>query len=185
MSRIKKTLTVGAGAAAGLFMTALASSAAAGADPAGPIIPGLPGVVDQVIASSANLPQQLLQTTASALTGSPLTSPAPAGPAPIATATINLPQTPAGLTPGAVPATGASTLPGLTGPLNLSSVLPFPLPNLGGTGAVPTGTTITTPALNLPGAFLPSAPATVPSPATVTVPLQTLPGAWMPVSGLP
>lgn len=54
MSRIRKYLTVAAGAAAGLFIAALASSATANADTV-PINPGLPGVVEQMVASSTSL----------------------------------------------------------------------------------------------------------------------------------
>lgn len=175
MSRIRSFLTVTAGAAAGLFLTALAGSATAAADTVAPTIPGLPGVVDQVIASSTSLPQQLLQTTTSALTGAPAAAPAPAGPAPLATATVNLPQGPAALTPGLAPtAAGMPAIPGLQGfqlPTSLSSVLPFPLPNLGGTSA-----TVAAPSLSIPGGFLPTAPTAVPA---TSIP------AWLPVSGLP
>jgi len=132
MSRIRNCLTVAAGAAAGLFLTALASSATAEAD-AAPINPGLPGVVEQVVASSTTIPQQLLETTTSALGG---TSPAPsASPAqsPLATATFNVPPAQNSMTP----ATSGTGLPGLSSlPANLGSVLPFPLPNFGGTAPV-------------------------------------------------
>lgn len=126
MSRIRNCLTVAAGAAAGLFLTALASSATAHADTV-PINPGLPSVLEQVVASSTAIPQQLLQTTASTLGGTPLTPSASPAQAPIATATLNVPQTTSS------PAAPTSGLPGLS---NLSSVLPFPMPNFGGTAPV-------------------------------------------------
>ena len=174
MSRIRNRITVAAGAASGLFLTALASSAIAAADTA-PLIPGFPGV-EQMIASSAGIPQQLLQSTTSALTGA---QQAPAAPAPIASATVNLPQTPAGLIPGAVapaaPAAGAPAVPGLQMPANLSSLFPFPLPNLGGTSTAVTAPTV--PTVSVPGAFLPSVP--------VAAPGLSAPIGWMPVSGLP
>ncbi|BBX22705.1 hypothetical protein MTER_21160 [Mycolicibacter terrae] len=145
MSRIRNCLTVAAGAAAGLFLSALASSATAGAD-AVPINPGLPGVVEQVVASSTTIPQQLLQTTTSALSG---TSMAPAAPAqsPLATATFNVPPTSSAMTP----TTQATGLPGLSGfPANLTSVLPFPMPNFGPPTPAPTAA--------VPSVFAPSAP---------------------------
>lgn len=146
MSRIRNCLTVAAGAAAGLFLTALASSATAGAD-AVPINPGLPGVVEQVVASSTTIPQQLLQTTTSALSGTSVAPAAAPAQSPIATATFNVPPTSSGLTP----ATQATGLPGLAGfPANLTSVLPFPMPNFGPSTPTPTAV--------VPGAFAPSAP---------------------------
>ncbi|MDQ2626363.1 MAG: hypothetical protein M3Y90_05100, partial [Actinomycetota bacterium] len=67
----------------------------------------------------------------------------------IATATLNVPQT-------STPATQATGMPGLPGfPANLSSVLPFPLPNFGGTTPVAAA-----PTTMVPGAFAPSAPVT-------------------------
>lgn len=147
MSRIRNHLTIAAGAAAGLFLAAFAASASATADTA-PINPGLPGVVEQMVASSTTLPQQLLQTTTSALSG---TSLAPATPAqsPIATATLNVPPT-------STPATQPAALPGLSGfPGNLSSMLPFPLPNFGGTTPVAAA-----PTAMVPTAFAPSVAAT-------------------------
>lgn len=171
MSRIRNRITVTVGAAAGLFLTALASGGTATADTVAPTIPGLPGVVDQVI---TGIPQQLLQTTTSALTGAPLTPAASSAPTPIASATLNMPQAPAGLTPGAVPAAGSSIMPGFQLPPSISSLLPFPLPNLAG-GAAP----VAAPSVTIPGAFLPSAPA------VVAAPTAAIPGGWLPVSGLP
>jgi hypothetical protein len=151
MSRIRNCLTVAAGAAAGLFLAALASSAGANADTV-PINPGLPGVVEQMVASSATLPQQLLQTTTSALSGTSLAPAASPAQSPIATATFNVPPT----SNAATPATQATGLPGLPGfPANLSSVLPFPMPNFGGTTPVAAA-----PTAMVPGAFAPTAPAT-------------------------
>ncbi|RAU92738.1 hypothetical protein [Mycolicibacter senuensis] len=144
MSRIRKYLTVAAGAAAGLFLGALASSTAATADTA-PINPGLPGVVEQMVASSTAIPQQLLQTTTSALSGTPLAPAASPAQSPIATATLNVPQT----------TTTASQPAGLPGLANLSSVLPFPLPNFGGTTPVAAA-----PTTMVPGIFAPTAPVT-------------------------
>lgn len=174
MSRIRKCITVTAGAAAGLFLTALASSATAAADPVTSTIPGLPGVVDQVI---GGIPQQLLQSTTSALTGgpltgAPLTGAAPQAPAPIASATLNLPQAPSALTPGAAPATGVPGLSGFQMPTNISSLLPFPLPNLAG-GTAP----VAAPSVPVPGGFVPTAPVAAPAPSA--------PIGWLPVSGLP
>ncbi|MEO8814620.1 MAG: hypothetical protein ABI307_12140 [Mycobacterium sp.] len=161
MSRIKNCLTVAAGAAAGLFLTALASSATASADTV-PLNPGLGGVVEQVFASTATIPQQLLQSTTSMLTGTPLAPAASPGQSPIATATLNMPQTPGTSTPGASTPAG---LPGLSGlPGNLSSLLPFPLPNLGGTA--PIVAPVAAPSAAIPGALVPSMPV-VPSMAEV------------------
>lgn len=146
MSRIRNCLTVAAGAAAGLFLTALASSATASAD-AVPINPGLPGVVEQMVASSTTIPQQLLQTTTSALSGTSVAPAASGAQSPLATATLNVPQT-SGAT---APASQAGGLPGLSGfPANLTSVLPFPMPNFGPTTPVPTAVA--------PTVFAPSAP---------------------------
>lgn len=160
MSRTRNLIVAG-GAATGLFLGALAAGATATADTAIPVNPGLPGLVEQFVANSANIiPQQLLQTT-SALAGSSL-APAPVQP-PVATATLNMPPTSTAFGPGA-PAT-ATGLPGLPG--NLGSVLPFPMPNFGGTAAPAPA-----PSLTLPGAFLPSAPAAPVAPP----PAQLIPG---------
>jgi hypothetical protein len=168
MSRIRNGITFTAGAVAGLFLAALASSATATADTGTPTIPGLPGLVEQVITSPASIPQQLLQTTTAALTGAPMT---PATP-PIASATVSLPQAPAALAPTGGTAAGLPAMPGLPVPTNLTSVLPFPMPNFGGTTA-----SIAAPSATLPGAFLPSAPAVVPSqPSSGSLPI---------ISGLP
>ncbi len=155
MSRIRNC-TVTAGVAAGLFLTAVVSSAAATADIAAPS-PGLPGLLEQAIASSAAIPQQLLQTTASTLAGPSLAPPTAQTPGSIASATINLPPAPAATGPGAGNPASGSGLPGFPMPSNLSSVLPFPLPNLGGSAPVAAA-----PAAVAPGAFLPSAPVAVP-----------------------
>ncbi|MGV0748385.1 hypothetical protein [Mycolicibacter heraklionensis] len=154
MSRIRKYLTVAAGAAAGLFLTALASSATANADTA-PINPGLSGVVEQMVASSTSLPQQLLQTTTGALSGTTFAPPATPGQAPLATATFNVPPS-----PSAMPQQQAATgLPGLGNlPASLSSVLPFPLPNFGGSAPVPAAPTAFAPTGYLPS--VPVAPVT-------------------------
>lgn len=147
MSRIRNYLTVAAGAAAGLFLAALASSATANADIA-PINPGLPGVVEQFVASSTSIPQQLLQTTTSALSGTTLSPAALPGQSPIATATFNVPPA-----SSAAPAASAAGLPGLSNlPASLSSVLPFPMPNFGGTAPVAAA-----PTAFAPGGYLPSA----------------------------
>lgn len=162
MSRIRNCLTVTVGAAAGLFLAALASNVTANADTV-PINPGLPAMFEQVVASSASIPQQLLQTTASALSGTSLAPTGPAAPAqsPIATATFNVPPSPSALTPAAQ--TAPAGLPGLSGiPANLSSLLPFPLPNFGGTAPVAAASTAT-----MPGAVLPSAPMTAVTPPAV------------------
>lgn len=148
MSRIRNCLTVAAGAAAGLFLAGLASSATANAD-AVPINPGLPGVFEQMVASSTMIPQQLLQTTTSALSGTSLAPAASPAQSPIATATFNVPPSSTAATPAQ-----ATGLPGLSGfPANLSSVLPFPMPNFGGTTPVAAA-----PTAMVPGAFTPSAP---------------------------
>ncbi|MEO6795296.1 MAG: hypothetical protein ABI253_16275 [Mycobacterium sp.] len=160
MSRIRNCLTVTAGAAAGLFLGALASSVTANADTV-PINPGLPAMFEQVVASSATIPQQLLQTTSSALSGTSLAPAASPAQAPLATATFNVPPSPSALNPAA-PATPAG-LPGLSGfPANLTSLLPFPLPNLGGTAPVAAVSTAT-----MPGAVLPSTPMTAVTPPAV------------------
>lgn len=167
MSRIKGFLTVTAGAAAGLFLTALASGAAANADTA-PINPGLPGMFEQVVASSATIPQQLLQSTASALTGTPLTQTAATPQGPIATATLNVPQAPS--TAVSPAANSTAGLPGLSGfPGNLTSVLPFPLPNLGGTAPVAPAPTVMAPAAAIPSAMLPPITMTPVDPAAVVL----------------
>ncbi len=120
MSRIKNCLTLAAGAAAGLFLAALGSSATAAADTA-PATPDPMGVLGQVVANSATIPQQLLAGTTSAL--APTAAPAQQ---PIATATLNMPQTPSALSPATA---GPAGLPALTSlPGTLSSVLPFQLP---------------------------------------------------------
>ncbi|OBG34708.1 MULTISPECIES: hypothetical protein [Mycobacteriaceae] len=157
MSRIRKYLTVAAGAAAGLFLTALASSATANADTA-PINPGLSGVVEQMVASSTSLPQQLLQTTTGALSGTTFAPPATPGQAPLATATFNVPPS-----PSAMPQQQAATgLPGLGNlPASLSSVLPFPLPNFGGSAPVPAA-----PTAFAPTGYLPSVPVAPVAPVT-------------------
>ncbi|HTM84821.1 MAG TPA: hypothetical protein VL179_07950 [Mycobacterium sp.] len=158
MSRIRNCLTVTVGAAAGLFLAALASNVTANADTV-PINPGLPAMFEQVVASSATIPQQLLQTTTSALSGTSLAPTGPAAPAqsPIATATFNVPPS-----PSAAPAAPAG-LPGLSGlPANLSSLLPFPLPNFSGTAPVAAASTAA-----MPGAVLPSAPMTAVTPPAV------------------
>jgi hypothetical protein len=166
MSHIRNCITFGVGAASGLFLAALASSATATADIATPTIPGLPGLVEQV---TSGIPQQLLQTTTSALGGAPMT---PVTPPPVATATVNLPGSPATAVPGIGNPAGAPAATGLPVPGNLTSWLPFPLPNFGGTTA-----TVPAPSATLPGAFLPPAPATVPSPPVS--------GSWLPIAGLP
>ncbi|MEB3030586.1 hypothetical protein [[Mycobacterium] nativiensis] len=161
MSRIRNCLTVAAGAAAGLFLAALASSATANADTV-PINPGLPGVVEQVVASSTMLPQQLLQTTASALSGTAMTPAATPAQAPIATATFNVPPTQT----AATQATSAG-LPGLSGfPGNLGSVLPFPMPNFGGTAPAAVA-----PTSMIPAGFMPTVPA---APVTAVTPMEVM-----------
>lgn len=156
MSRIRTYLTVAAGAAAGLFLGALASSATANADTV-PINPGLSGVVEQMVASTANLPQQLLQTTTSALSGTTLAPPAAPGQAPLATATFNVPPSPSALPQQQAAATGLGNLPA-----SLSSVLPFPLPNFGGPAPVPAATTALA-----PSGYLPTVPVAPVSPMEV------------------
>ncbi|MCV7384720.1 hypothetical protein [Mycolicibacter longobardus] len=160
MSRIRNCLTVAAGAAAGLFLAALASSATANADTV-PINPGLPGVVEQVVAQSTSIPQQLLQTTTSALSGTTLAPAATPGQSPIATATLNVPQAPGAQTA----ATSATGLPGLSSlPDSLSSVLPFPMPNFGGSAPV-----AATPTAFAPTGYLPSAPVAPVTPMEVVL----------------
>ncbi|OBI09138.1 hypothetical protein A5715_13690 [Mycolicibacter heraklionensis] len=150
MSRIRKYLTVAAGAAAGLFLGALASSAVASADVA-PINPGLAGVVEQMVASSTSIPQQLLQTTTSAISGTTLAPPAAPGQAPLATATLNVPPA---LNTAPQQQASATGLPGLGNlPASLSSMLPFPLPNFG-------GAPVAAPAAVAPSGYLPTAPVT-------------------------
>lgn len=158
MSRIRNYLTVAAGAAAGLFLGALASSATAHAD-AVPINPGLPGVVEQVVASSTSIPQQLLQTTTSALSGTTFAPPASPGQAPLATASFNVPPT-----SSAMPQpTSAAGLPGLSNlPASLSSVLPFPMPNFGGTAPVAAA-----PTAFAPSGYLPTVPVAPVAPMEV------------------
>lgn len=82
MSRIRNRLVRTATVAAGLFLGALATSTAATAEPvpANPA-PVLPDLVEQVVGSSAGIPQQLLQTTTSALTGAPAAPALPGMPA--------------------------------------------------------------------------------------------------------
>lgn len=161
MSRIRNCLTVAAGAAAGLFLGALASSSVASADVA-PINPGLPSVLEQVVASSATIPQQLLQTTASALGGSTLAPAAAPAQSPIATATFNVPPTQSTAAPA-----GASGLSGL--PATLGSMLPFPMPNFGGAAPAAAAPTSMVPA------FMPAA-AAAPMPAVSPVEVMLIPG---------
>ena len=162
MSRIRNCLTVAAGAAAGLFLGALASSGAASADVA-PINPGLPGVFEQVVASSATIPQQLLQTALSGSTLAPAATPATPAQSPIATATFNVPPTQNTTAPA-----GATGLSGL--PATLGSMLPFPMPNFG--GAAPAAAA---PTSMVPGAFMPAA-AAVPMPAASPMEVMLIPG---------
>lgn len=158
MSRIRTYLTIAAGAAAGLFLGAVASSATAHADTV-PINPGLPGVVEQMVASSASLPQQLLQTTTSALSGTSFAPPAAPGQAPLATATFNVP--PAANTVSQ--STAATGLPGLANlPASLGSMLPFPMPNFGGTAPVAAA-----PTAFAPTGYLPTVPVAPVSPMEV------------------
>lgn len=161
MSRIRNCLTIAAGAAAGLFLSALASNAIANADTA-PMNPGLPSVVEQMVASTATIPQQLLQTTTSALSGTPLAPAASPAQSPLATATFTVPPTHNAMSPAASASSvpGLSSLPGLSGlPGNLSSLLPFPMPNFGGSAPVAPAPTAYAPAL------LPSLPAAPLAPA--------------------
>lgn len=164
MSRIRNCLTVAAGTAAGLFLGALASSAVASADTV-PINPGLPGVFEQVVASSATIPQQLLQTTASALSGSTLAPTAGPAQSPIATATFNVPPTQNTMAPA-----GASGLSGL--PATLGSMLPFPMPNFGGAAPTAMAPAAVAPASLVPGAFMPAAPM----PAAAPMEVMLIPG---------
>lgn len=162
MSRVRKYLTVAAGAAAGLFLGALASSATATAD-AVPINPGLAGVVEQMVATSTSLPQQLLQTTTSALSGTTLAPPTAPGQAPLATATLNVPPTSTAST-AASQATSAAGLPGISNlPASLSSVLPFPLPNFGPTPVAAAPTAFA------PSGYLPTAPVAPVTPMEVVL----------------
>ncbi|WP_067969430.1 hypothetical protein [Mycolicibacter icosiumassiliensis] len=159
MSRIRKYLTVAAGAAAGLFLGALASSATANADTL-PINPGLPGVVEQMVASSTSIPQQLLQTTTSALSGTTFAPPAAPAQSPLATATFNVPPSPSAMPQQQASATG---LPGLGNlPASLSSVLPFPMPNFGGPAPVAAA-----PTAFAPSGYLPTVPVAPASPMEV------------------
>ncbi|MEB3064831.1 MULTISPECIES: hypothetical protein [Mycolicibacter] len=167
MSRIRNCLTVAAGAAAGLFLGALASSAVASADVA-PINPGLPSVLEQVVASSATIPQQLLQTTASALSGSTLAPAAAPAQSPIATATFNVPPTQSTAAPA-----GTSGLSGL--PASLGSMLPFPMPNFGGAAPAAMAPTAMAPTSMVPGAFMPAA-AAAPIPAASPMEVVLIPG---------
>ena len=160
MSRIRNCFTVVAGATAGLFLAALAPSVTANADTV-PINPGLPGVVEQMVASSTAIPQQLLQTTSSALGGTPLAPAASPAQAPIATATFNVPPATNTLSQTA-PAAGVPGLPGI--PASLSSVLPFPMPNFGPTA--PVAPAAVAPTALIPGAFAPSAPVAASAPVT-------------------
>ncbi|MEZ0364514.1 hypothetical protein ACAG26_12540 [Mycobacterium sp. pUA109] len=169
MSRIRNWMVLTAGAAAGLFMTALATSASAAADTAAPSnpAPGLPGLVSQVVTSPASIPQQILQTTTSALTGAPAT---PATPPPLASASVNLPN-PASAT-GTAPV-GQSNLPGvpgIPGTGDLSRMLPVPMPNFGTAPVAP----VRAPAATVPGLAAPSAPVAAP-PALSPFPVSGLP----------
>ncbi|OHV05569.1 hypothetical protein [Mycobacterium talmoniae] len=164
MSRTRNWLVLAAGAAAGLFMTALATSASAAADTAAPSnpAPGLPGLVSQVVTSPASIPQQILQTTTSALTGAPAT---PATPPPLASASVNLPN-PASAT-GSAPVgqsnlPGVSGVPGIPGTGDLSRMLPVPMPNFGTAPAAP----VRAPGATIPGLAAPQAPAISPFPVS-------------------
>lgn len=170
MSLTRKLIVATAGAAAGLFLGALATSATAAADPVANPVPGLPGLVEQFVTSPGGIGQQILQTTTAALGGAPALPAAPATP-PLANATINLPQTsPVAGTPLA-PSTpaGLASVPG-----DISRMLPFPMPNL--------GTTPTAPALTSPVSAVPSVVA---PPATLTLPQTIEPMMRFPVSALP
>lgn len=172
MSRTRNLIVATAGAAASLFLGALATSATAAADPATSPAPGLPGVVEQLVTGPSSIGQQILQSTSSALGAAPAAPAAPATPPPLANATINLPQatSPVAGAP-AVPTTpaGLASLPG-----DLSKMLPFPMPNL--------GTTPTAPAVTAPVSMVPSVVA---PPATLTLPQAIEPAMRFPVSALP
>lgn len=157
MSRIRTYLTVAAGAAAGLFLAAFAANATANAD-ALPINPGLPGVVEQMVASSTSLPQQLLQTTTSVLGGNGFGPAAAAPQGPLATATLTVPPTSSGVS-GSPANSGMPSLSNL--PNALSSVLPFPLPNFGAPTPAPTSFA--------PRGFFPTAPVSPVAPMEVTL----------------
>jgi hypothetical protein len=163
MSRTRNSLVVTVGAAAGLFLGALATSATAAADtavPAGPT-PSLPGILGQMVGAPTNLPQQLLQSTTSALTGGPAM--------PAAGAPANVPQA---VVPGAAAASappgGLSSFPGSG---DLSGMLPMLMPNL---GSAPT-----------PIAGSPAAPGTAWPAGPATVPQQTIPATTPSIVGLP
>lgn len=157
MSRITSRIAVVvAGAAAGFVLSALGSAATANADTAIPVNPGLGGLFEQVVASSASIPAQLLQTASSlgssSLGGSGLAPAAAPGQAPLATATLNMPQnlTPTGAQApqSAAPASGLSGLTALPG--DLGAMLPFPMPNLAGTAAAPAAAVGAAPMVSAP-----------------------------------
>jgi hypothetical protein len=165
MSRTGTRIATIAAASGGIAAAFLAFSPAASADPAAPAIPGLGGVdVVSQLANAPTLAGQFLQTAASMLQGKPATpAAAPAAPAPSATASINLPQTPATApltnAVGTVPPTGTG-IPGATAPSQIPLLNQLPLPgNLGSiTQGIPgLGTT--------PSASAPASTGPIPVPA--------------------
>jgi hypothetical protein len=191
MSRTRNRFVISAVAAAGLFAGVLAMSPTAVADPAAPLIPGVPG---------ANMLQQLapqlLQSFAAAFLGNPA-APAAVPAAPAAGAAVDLPQAAPAAVPAAVPAAPATGADGLipTAQVDLPSVpgLPVPLPSqlsLPGDlaalapGGLPMPDLAAKPAA---AAMAPAAaaPAAVAPVATAAAPAESAIASFFPVSGLP
>jgi hypothetical protein len=166
MSRIGTRIATIAAAAGGLTTAFLALSPTAAADPAAPVIPGMPGInVVQELANAPAMASQLLQNAATMLQPPAATPPASV---PTATASFNLPQpplsAPMNTAVGTVPA-GQPNLPASSGALPLLSQLGLPS-NLAGLNSLP-----------LPNVGAPAAPAVPGQPA--------LPPSLNPFSALP
>jgi hypothetical protein len=121
-SRTGAVALAGAGAAA-LFATIVALSPTASADPAALPSPALPGIdVLRQLASVAGIPQAL-QTTASALSGTPAAS--QTAPSPLASASVSVPNP---LPGAAAPQNGLTgALPAAASPLAASPLATNPL----------------------------------------------------------
>jgi hypothetical protein len=188
MSRTRNRFVISAVAGAGLFAGVLAMSPTAVADPAAPVIPGVPG---------ANMLQQLapqlLQSFAAAFLGNPA-APAAVPAAPAASAAVNLPQAAVPAAVSAAPATGADGLiptaqvdlpsvPGLPVPLPSQLSLPGDLAALA-PGGLPIPDLAAKPAAAAlaPAAVAPAAVAPV---ATAAAPAESAIASFFPVSGLP
>jgi hypothetical protein len=169
MSRIGTRIATTAAAAGGLATAFLALSPTAAADPAAPVIPGVPGLnLVEELAKAPAMASQLLQNAATMLQPAAATPATPPASVPTATASFNLPQPPLSApmnsAVGTVPAAPLN-LPASPGTLPLLNQLGLPS-NLGGLNALP-----------VPNLGAPAAPAVPGQPA--------LPPSLNPFSALP